>query len=783
MTEKPRGLPSFPSKIVSGAIVLTVLLVGWMSWLIFDAYRFAELTRTQFLTLQQLQGKILWYDEILTMSSRMAAATGNKAWVQRYRRFEPLLDEAIKEIIGRSRSGDMVETATTTDVANAYLVEMENRAFGLVEKGRLEEAHALLSSDTYKRQKAIYAHGMGDVLKLLQNAIDKKTSSQRDHYTWSIGAILSFLLITFVTWVVVLKSVRKWRHMYSESIARQIKTENDLRRAREVFQESEERLSLATRGANDGLWDWDLQTDYFYHSPRWCGMLGYEPDELKPDLNTWTSLLDPRDKDYVMNEVRGYIEEKSNAFETEFQMRHKDGSWVRILSRAFLVQENDKAVRLVGTHVDVTERRKAEQHLTDSLECLSEGFAYYNEDDCLVVCNEMYKKIYAASTEAIVRGATFEQIIRYGVEHGQYVEARGREDEFIEERVAEHQNPAGIKEQHLADGRWLRIEERKTKEGGVVGIRTDITQLKKPEAELIEHRDHLEETVTKRTKELERARKIAEAASQTKSAFLANMSHELRTPLNAVIGYSEMLTEVAEEEGDEGYLPDLTRIHDAGTHLLRLINDVLDLSKIEAGKVELETRKFVVEEMLDDALSTVRPLMENNGNTLDVRCPEHIGAMHSDETRVLQVVCNLLGNAAKFTSNGKVTLSVDREVVNGIDWFVFRVADTGIGLTPKQISELFQDFTQADTSTTRKFGGTGLGLSISRRLCRMMDGDIEVESELGKGSTFVIRLPASVKEGRESPPPIALIAERSDQVDPGLDECSPRMPVPNAASA
>ncbi|MCS6861422.1 MAG: response regulator [Abditibacteriales bacterium] len=234
------------------------------------------------------------------------------------------------------------------------------------------------------------------------------------------------------------------------------------------------------------------------------------------------------------------------------------------------------------------------------------------------------------------------------------------------------------------------------------------------------------------------------AASRAKSEFLAKMSHELRTPLNAIIGYSEMLQEEAADLGQEEFIPDLQKIHSAGKHLLALINDILDLSKIEAGKMELYLETFDIAPLIEDVVATIHPLVEKNGNTLRVSCPKDIGAMRADLTKVRQGLFNLLSNACKFTERGSIALDVTRETLNGVDWISFSVSDNGIGMSPEQMSKLFQEFSQADSSTTRKYGGTGLGLVITRRFCQMMGGDVTVRSEWGKGSTFTIKLPAQV---------------------------------------
>jgi signal transduction histidine kinase/DNA-binding response OmpR family regulator len=247
-------------------------------------------------------------------------------------------------------------------------------------------------------------------------------------------------------------------------------------------------------------------------------------------------------------------------------------------------------------------------------------------------------------------------------------------------------------------------------------------------------------------REIEAKSRELEVASRHKSEFLANMSHELRTPLNAIIGYSEMVQEEAEDLGADGLVPDLKKINAAGKHLLELINSVLDLSKIEAGKMELYLETFSVPDMVRDIAAVIQPLAEKRSNRLEVRCDESAGFMRADLTKVRQALFNLLSNACKFTERGSVSLTVSRDSTAAGEWLSFEIKDTGIGITPEQMTRLFQEFSQADAEVTRRYGGTGLGLALSRRLCRMMGGDITAESEAGRGSTFTIRLPASVAE-------------------------------------
>ncbi len=237
-----------------------------------------------------------------------------------------------------------------------------------------------------------------------------------------------------------------------------------------------------------------------------------------------------------------------------------------------------------------------------------------------------------------------------------------------------------------------------------------------------------------------RERELAEAANRAKSQFLANMSHELRTPLNAIIGYSEMLREDAEDLGYDDLVPDLDKIHTAGNHLLSLINDILDISKIEAGRMEMYLTHVSLDTLLENVIDTIRPLLEKNGNTLQRSIAPDLGSIYSDETRLRQILMNLLSNASKFTDHGTITLEVERTSENSE--VLFRVSDTGIGMTAEQLQRLFQPFSQADASTTRKYGGTGLGLAISRRFAQMLGGDIYVASQPEQGTTFTVRLPA-----------------------------------------
>ncbi|WP_293149270.1 MULTISPECIES: ATP-binding protein [unclassified Microcoleus] len=277
--------------------------------------------------------------------------------------------------------------------------------------------------------------------------------------------------------------------------------------------------------------------------------------------------------------------------------------------------------------------------------------------------------------------------------------------------------------------------------------------------------NELIQRVAEYTEDLQEAKIAAEAANRSKSAFLANMSHELRTPLNAIINYSEMLQEDAQDSGSEDFLPDLEKIQTAGKHLLDMISDILDISKIEAGHVTLYLEHFDVATMIEEVMTTAQPLVEKKGNALRLQAKGELGMMYADQPKVRQILLNLLSNAAKFTEKGVITIEIEKvknekpkpkkrnknknNAVNSgsnysSQFLIFRVSDTGIGMTNEQLEQIFKPFTQADPSTTKKYGGTGLGLTISQRLCQILGGEISVESENGKGSVFIVSLPERV---------------------------------------
>ena len=428
-----------------------------------------------------------------------------------------------------------------------------------------------------------------------------------------------------------------------------------------------------------------------------------------------------------------------------------------LLTLSLLRDDNGEPIGISSIAKDITEQKESEKQLRSMSKVFMEATDPILIEDlsgCVIEMNREAELSYGYSREELL-GKPIRTLVPLE-RHDQALEllALCKAGEDVRNIEGVRLTKSGQEVPVLLTLSLLRDDE----EGavGIASLAKDITQQKATEKELREYRDHLEELVAQRTKELEvanerlaQATQEADDANRAKSSFLANMSHELRTPMNAIIGYSEMLMEDAEDLELEGFGADLQKIHGAGRHLLALINDVLDLSKIEAGRMDLYLEVFELDSLVDDVVSTVDSLVQKNRNTLVVERSGELGRVKCDLTKLRQMFFNLLSNAGKFTKDGQIGLSVERVAEGEDDWIVFRVSDSGIGIPPEKFATLFEEFSQAEATTTRNYGGTGLGLAITKRFCEMMGGTISVESEPGRGSTFTVRLPAEVVEADE----------------------------------
>ena len=383
---------------------------------------------------------------------------------------------------------------------------------------------------------------------------------------------------------------------------------------------------------------------------------------------------------------------------------------------------------------------------------ISEGFVLYDAEDRIVLFNEQFRDIYPGLADIIKPGTTFDEVLETVISRSLVDLGDQSPEDWIAERKTRHEHSGGFAEYRYG-GRFVRISERRIQGGGTVAVYSDITELRQQNLEL------------------EEARELSEVANRTKSQFLANMSHELRTPLNAIIGYSEILQEDATDAGQGELVPDLKKIEGAGRHLLGLINDILDLSKVEAGKMDVFIEDIDIASLFDEVRSIITPLVAKNGNVLELRLPDRIGSMNTDRTKVKQCLLNVLSNASKFTRDGKLTVEVERLEAER-PMIRIRISDTGIGMSEEQLGRLFQAFSQADASTTKKFGGTGLGLAITKHFCRLLGGDITVTSVVGVGSTFTMVLPDQAADEGQSTAPV-----EADRKGPSMDSVDAAVPA------
>ncbi|WP_209016032.1 ATP-binding protein [Roseibium sp. RKSG952] len=376
--------------------------------------------------------------------------------------------------------------------------------------------------------------------------------------------------------------------------------------------------------------------------------------------------------------------------------------------------------------------RRAETRLVDAIESLPDGFVLYDADDRLVLCNSKYREFYASSAEFIKEGERFEDIIRNGAARGQYVPDIQNVDEWVEMRLALHRNPGEAMEQHLDDGRWLRVIESRTSEGGLVGFRVDITELKHREEDLRQEKER------------------AEVANEAKAKFLAMMSHEIRTPLNGVLGILSLLSDTGLTQEQKMYV---RTARDSGRALLELINDILDFTKLEARRMELDVSRFRLHKVLYGIVDLFAPIAREKKLALKLEYPRSVPtAVSADAGRIRQVVLNLVSNALKFTEMGSVIVSVSIEREDPVKpTFLISVTDSGIGIPKDKHETLFGEFTTVDTRYARKQGGTGLGLAICKQLAELMGGTVRVESMPGAGSTFLFSVPLTLAKMEDTP--------------------------------
>ncbi|MHA1546269.1 MAG: ATP-binding protein [Alphaproteobacteria bacterium] len=555
--------------------------------------------------------------------------------------------------------------------------------------------------------------------------------------------VLTSMLSTTVLVVILLGLAFKWQ------VARTAQVDGELAH-------TTDRLDKALTRGRCGLWDWDLARGKIYWSRSMYEILGLEPRDEQLSFGEMVNRVHPQDPDlyaFANAMVRG----EQPVVDLEFRMRHEDGHWVWLRARAEVTQSpEDVGPHLVGISVDVTEQRvlaertvQADLRLSDAIENISEAFVLWDRDNRLVMCNSKYQQFYKLPPGLAQPGAAYEDVVKAATEP------------VVRTRIVSDEpgaDTANNFEAQLDDGRWLHISERRTADGSFVSVGTDITPLKRHESQLLASEQALKDTIsdleaTHYTQErqaqqlveladkYQREKTRAEDANRSKSEFLANMSHELRTPLNAIIGFSEIMeSKLFGALGSAKYQEYATDIHTSGQYLLDVINDILDMSKIEAGRITLDTKKIELLPLVEDAVRTVAAKAHEAGITLTTEVGPAV-SVTADRRALKQILLNLLSNAVKFTSDGgKVVVHAQL----GEGQVNISISDDGIGIPARDIEKLGRPFAQVENQLTKSRRGSGLGLAISRSLIELHGGKLTIQSAQKQGTTVSFALPDRV---------------------------------------
>jgi len=492
------------------------------------------------------------------------------------------------------------------------------------------------------------------------------------------------------------------------------------------LQASEKRYRSVMEATGEGLWDWDIENDTVSHNGRWLEMLNCNDSLLEHPASVFLELVFEMDRERVRAGIRQALSSGVDYAE-EFRMVRGDGALIWVSDRGKVVErtQDGRATRMIGALDDITERKLAEAGrlesealLRSAIEAIGEPLVIYDQDDRLAYCNEEFRQGYRAIAEHVVPGKTFRELLHLSVEHGVYMAPQADPDTWLEARVAAHQAGQTDSIEQLTNGRWVRFRDRRTPTGHIVGFRVDVT-------------------------DAYRLKEQAEAASRAKSQFLAVMSHEIRTPMNGILGMAEiLLNQDLSHQERQDCVGTLLR---SGQTLLTLLNDILDLSKIEAGRFELDVEDFSPAELVQETVQLFAAAAHLRKLAIFAECELPPGIrLSADVNRLRQMLSNLIGNALKFTVQGEIRVCVRQlGLMDAMPLLEFSVTDTGIGIPAEKMGGLFEPFTQLDNTATRRHGGTGLGLSVVQQLAHLMEGNVGVESCPGKGSRFWFQIKAA----------------------------------------
>ncbi len=827
--------------------------------------RFA-VARQDDLRVEETRGAIIHFDEVLTMSARMAAATGDPRWEERYRTFEPHLDAAINEALAISESHglDSSRHAALTDAANAALVEMESRAFGLVRAAQLSEAQAILSSSEYEKQKAAYARGMDELRDDLKRIGVAKTRSRERSTLSLMAAVVVALLVTVGGWLAILRLLRKWQAYLLESNSRLAELNETLDQRVEDQTSNLREAKNYTDNIIGSMIDMLLVVapdgSIATVNDATCNLLGYREEELVGQPASLLFCEEEGPQDILSQDafpvkrtaMRCLNKERSISSNIEKFLRAKDGHEIPVHLSGSVMRDGDgqdRGVVCVAQNITESKRIHEERERFNRVieDSLNEVFIFDAETLHFVDVNYGARKNIGYSMEELremtplsfkpeFTAESFAELVRplrdgtqekvqfdtvhqrkdgsqYPVEvhlqlmHGDSpmfvaiildtTERQRAESGLRQLSAAVEQSPAvivitdtngtieyanpmftkltgytreeaiGQDPRILKSGKWSKKEyeelwktilagktwrgefENKKKHGELYWESASISPVRNPKGEITHFLGFIEDITERKRREaeLQQAKCAAEVANEAKSEFLANMSHEIRTPMTAILGFAENLLDSGQSESDR--LNCIHTIRHNGEALLGIINDILDLSKVEAGKMETNLLSCEPCTIIAEVSSLIQVQADAKGLPLNIEYESSIPkTIHTDPTRLRQILINLIGNAIKFTETGAVRL-VTRLVDNGDEpCLQFDVIDTGRGIPEEEKERLFQPFMQVETSATRTIGGTGLGLAISKRFAELLGGDIiVVETESGVGSTFRTTVPTGSLDG------------------------------------
>ncbi|HVQ77891.1 MAG TPA: PAS domain S-box protein [Candidatus Binatia bacterium] len=724
-----------------------VLVLAGLAWDVDTSVRRLERVNELHLRSEHLRGAIVYLDEVLTMSARMGAATGDPRWEARYREFDAQLGPALQEALALAPRMGTTAAVRRTQAANAALVQIENGAFALVHRNDLDAARAALSSAEYDRQKGIYAAGMDALDAALEQAARRSMDAEVRRVRVVEGTSIAMLGLLGLCWVVAVRAMNRRNAVLTQDHERLARLSAELeehgatldvkvaQRTRQLA-ESEARYRALVDEAGDIIYGAGPDGRFTFANPAAQRALGRGEDEILGQ--PFTTLVHPSQREEVAAFYRRQLEERTPFTYFEFLALAHDGRGIWLGQNVQILSDAEQGDMLVAIARDITAQKQAELALAASeekfrsiVETTTDWIWAMDGEGRLTYGNPATREVLGYSPEELLGRLSFELL---------HPEDRPRvEDGLRRPLVARPGWSRHLLRWRHRDGSYRFLEgssvpvlDEQGRVAGWRGVDRDVTESRR-----------LQE-------ELRLAKEAAEAANRAKSEFLANMSHEIRTPMNGIVGMTELLlgTSVTREQREY-----LQMVRESADRLLEVINDILDFSKVEAGRLELDAHPFGVRDTVAQTARALGGAAEAKGLELSFRvAPDVPDRLVGDDGRLRQVLVNLVSNAIKFTERGQVSVEVEKEWERDGQAAVHVVVrDTGLGIAPERREAIFSPFTQADGTTTRRYGGTGLGLSISSQLALLMGGRMWVESVVGEGSAFHFTARFGLDEGAPAP--------------------------------